>query len=301
MYIFVNIPRIWANAVILSISPLMGLIMGLPEIFIFICFSHFYVLPLSNSQRFPSGILTAATNFITVCGPFRKIGHINLFSNILLMIKIIVIYPIVNYQLLLIDICDKPDIFRCWNSSQVLNISCSLSNIENVNLTIPTFMSGNINLSQRPFCNPNETPNELLFQTILPFTLIILAGVSIPIGYLIPIILSRDKLTAVGQFLTKLGKMITGFLSRTCNVLKSIICCCSNSPANDTKKLETQTKKEKQTRRVEDEQARTNDTDGCCDANLLLSFFDNIRTIFGSGQVTDEVNCKYSSILSFIF
>ena len=76
LYTFVNVPRQWANALIFSISPIFAVIMFSIELGLHLLYSHFYVRKLSNNLAFPSGTVTAFTNFISVCGPFQIIGKL---------------------------------------------------------------------------------------------------------------------------------------------------------------------------------------------------------------------------------
>ena len=79
LYLFVNVPRVLANAVILSISPKMASVLMVIELFVFLIFCHFYSNRLGNNTLFPSGLVSALANFISVTGSFKKIGHINFF------------------------------------------------------------------------------------------------------------------------------------------------------------------------------------------------------------------------------
>ena len=119
LYLFVNVPRVLANAVILSVTPVMALVLMFIEAMIFVSFCHKYSVPLNNNVDFPSGIVSALANYISVTGPFRKLGHINLFSNILLMAKVLLLYPVVyndTCNTLTVDISKKPDKFRSGGS-----------------------------------------------------------------------------------------------------------------------------------------------------------------------------------------
>ena len=56
--------------------------------------SNKWVVPIDQNLRFPSGMVTAFTNFFSACGPLVKVGWINLLSNILLILKVILLYPV---------------------------------------------------------------------------------------------------------------------------------------------------------------------------------------------------------------
>ena len=49
LYVMVNAPRIWANALILAISPMLGVIMLLIEFLVNLWISHNYVLNLRHN------------------------------------------------------------------------------------------------------------------------------------------------------------------------------------------------------------------------------------------------------------
>ena len=121
LYTFVNIPRQWANALIFSISPRIAVITFLIELGLHLFYSHFYVRKFSNNMAFPSGTVTAFTNFISVCGPFDRIGILNLFSNVLLATKVIILYPLAyleaEQQSITIGPDEHPDRIRCWNKT----------------------------------------------------------------------------------------------------------------------------------------------------------------------------------------
>ena len=118
LYIFITVPRICANSLILSITPPLAIAMYIVEFLIFLWFSHVWVVPIYQNLRFPSGVVTAITNFFSACGPFDKIGRINLFSNFLLILKVALLYPILHYDTnsnITVEYHKKPDQIRCWN------------------------------------------------------------------------------------------------------------------------------------------------------------------------------------------
>ena len=291
LYLFVNVPRVLANAVILSISPEMALVLMVIELLIFLLFCHFYSNRLGNNSIFPSGLVSALANFISVTGPFKKIGHINLFANALLMIKVALIYPIVDNETLTVDICNDPDVFRCWNMTEKINHTCLPSNgTDIVNITITTFTQENVDLSYRPFCSPDETPNSLLFHFVLPIVLMLIAFISIPFGYLIRYLMTKENLTTFDLLLSMINDVID-------DVIKSAFSCCSKTSNENSdgemKDVDVKSKSlEDLGENYQEEKKEATPTK----PSTLLTFFDNVRAIFSQGRLAEE-NSKYSRIL----
>ena len=291
LYLFVNVPRVLANAVILSISPEMALVLMVIELLIFLLFCHFYSNRLGNNSIFPSGLVSALANFISVTGPFRKIGHINLFANALLMIKVALIYPIVDNEKLTVDICNDPDVFRCWNMTEKINHTCLPSNgTDIVNITITTFTQENVDLSYRPFCSPDETPNSLLFHFVLPIVLMLIAFISIPFGYLIRYLMTKENLTTFDLLLSMINDVID-------DVIKSAFSCCSKTSNENSdgemKDVDVKSKSlEDLGENYQEEKKEATPTK----PSTLLTFFDNVRAIFSQGRLAEE-NSKCSRIL----
>ena len=300
LYLFVNVPRVLANAVILSVTPTMALVLMFIEVLIFVFFCHKYSVPLNNNVVFPSGLVSALANYISVTGPFRKLGHINLFSNILLMAKVLLLYAIVYNDTLTVPISRDPDVFRCWNSSKVMNYTASPSSeMEIFNVTIETNTQGSINLSSRPYCNENESPNSLLFQTVLPIMLILIAFIAIPFGYIIAALMSKDKLSAFDLILECIKNRISNFCNPLLKLIKSFSEClkkCKTTSDDATKhndnsaialELLSDSKDENTDMMQMKSSSQDNNTnhhveekDRCIGVNTLTTFFDNVRDIF---------------------
>ena len=300
LYLFVNVPRVLANAVILSISPVMALVLMLIELLIFLLFCHFYSNRLDNNSIFPSGLVSALANFISVTGPFRKMGHINLFANALLMIKVALIYPIVDNETLTVKICKDPDVFRCWNITEKINHTCLPSNETDIlNITITTFTQESVDLSYRPFCSPDETPNSLLFHFVLPIVLMLIAFISVPFGYLIRYLVTKENLAAFDQYASRLIQekinkhleCIKSAFSCCLECMKSACSCCSKE-TNENGEGETPTNSSTQ---VSTPSNHKKDCNCCFGASSLLTFFDNVRAIFSQGRSAAE-NSKYLRI-----
>ena len=187
-YMCVNVPRQLANALIFSISPIFAIIMMAIELGIHLWYSNYNVRRLNNNLAFPSGTVTALTNFVSVCGPFRLIGKLNLFSNILLFVKVVMLYPITISETLTIANCNdcNPGRIRCWNETDLTTPSSS-------NITEHT------NMQDLRICSLGESTNDYLFNTILPLTLCLLVFFSMPFGYLISNLMTKVKLASLDR------------------------------------------------------------------------------------------------------
>ena len=294
LYLFVNVPRVIANAVIFSVTPIMALILMSIEIVIFILFCHKYSVPLNNNVVFPSGLVSALANFISVTGPFRKLGHINLFSNILLVFKVILLYPIVYTETQTITISNDPDVFRCWNASEVINYTYSPSNrTEKINMNITTLTQETIDLSFRPFCSSNESPNSFLFQTVLPIVLVSIAFITIPFGYIIGALMTREKLLAFDKITKSVFKCFgkrkwTGDDQIRESDDDAIALEGITNTFLDEKINRPPMKSSSQHSNIH----KLNNDESCCGAKTVITFFDNVRAMFSQGR-SSEKNCKY--------
>ena len=293
LYFFLNVPRVLANAVIFSISPVMAIVLMLIELAIFILVCHKYSVPLNNNVVFPSGLVSALANYISVTGPFKKIGYINLVANILLIIKILLTYPIVYNETSIVDICDKPDVFRCWNMSEMMNHTCPMKTKDAPNIT----QFYNLSLaSSRPFCSPNESPNAFLFQAVLPTLLGLICFAAIPFGFIIQLSMSKDNLSSLDKKIQRTAKTLLDFFS------------CKSKLTDDEDKHEIdesaiKTASEVAIRQNIDEsgikealnESNSNGKKGkeCFfGSSTLVTFFDNVRTIFSQGRIVEK-NSKY--------
>ena len=93
LYIHVTAPRIWSNALTLSISPILSLVMFMMEFIIMLYVSHRLSTPLNHNllviTKFPSKLVTGVINFLCPCTPVSNLGFINLFSTITIILKVI--------------------------------------------------------------------------------------------------------------------------------------------------------------------------------------------------------------------
>ena len=230
LYTFVNIPRQWANALIFSISPKTAVIMFLIELGLHLLYSHFYVRKFSNNIAFPSGTLTAFTNFISVCGPFDKIRTLNLVSNILLATKVIILYPLAyleaeqhfeaEQQALTTRPDQDPDRIRCWNScwnKRKVYMTHDCNDGTNATSNVTT-------LGCRP-CREGEKTNDVLFNIVLPSTLGLLV-ISTLFGYLINISMTKEKLEYFDTKVTDKVKSVIEYVSPKIELLKETSMRC---------------------------------------------------------------------------
>ena len=161
------------------------------------------------------------------------------------MAKVSLLYTIVyedKYDTLTVEISKKPDVFRCWSSSKVMNYTSSPSiETETFNVTIQTITQGSVKLSSRRYCNENESPNTLLFQTVLPIMLMLIAFIAIPFGYIIAALMSKDKLSAFDLILESINTKIRHFCSPLLKLIKSISECLKKckTTSEDATRLET--------------------------------------------------------------
>ena len=221
LYTFLNIPRQWANALIFSISPRIAVITFLIELGLHLLYSHFYVRKFSNNMAFPSGTVTAFTNFISVCGPFDRIGILNLFSNVLLATKVIILYPLAyleaEQQALTIGPDEHPDRIRCWNKTLV-NMTHDYNVGTNATRNVAFFASF------RP-CREGEKTNDVLFNIVLPLTLGLLV-ISTLFGYLINISMTKEGLEYFDTKVADKVRLVTEYVSHKIELLKETSMPC---------------------------------------------------------------------------
>ena len=106
LYSLLNIPKICVNGLILSITPFLGGIMLVVEAILGLTLSHIYIKPLSDNEYTPGGIILGVTNVICPNYPVSKIWVINLISAIFSIIKVSMMYIVLNYFLSLIHISE---------------------------------------------------------------------------------------------------------------------------------------------------------------------------------------------------
>ena len=138
LFIMVTAPRIWSNALTLSITPILSLLMFIIEFIVMPYVSHQLATPLNQNYSFPSGQVTGMINFLCPCTPVSNVGWINLSSTFLIILKIVLLYPIILFDAL--PVKDKPNRFSCiYNTT---------------NATIPIEFRS---------CQNDETPNQGFF------------------------------------------------------------------------------------------------------------------------------------------
>ena len=125
-YIMLTAPRIWSNALTLSISPRISLIMFVVELLIMLYESHRLATPLHQNDSFPSELVTGVINFLCPCTPVSNLGFVNLFSTLLIIFKVILLYPIAILNLLPVQ--DNFDRFRCDNNARNASNSTDFNN-----------------------------------------------------------------------------------------------------------------------------------------------------------------------------
>jgi hypothetical protein len=315
-YLLLTPPRIWANALILSITPVLTPVLFVPDFLFNLWISHHYALDLRKTKVFPSGIITAIFNFLCPCTPAHNLGKINFFSTLLIALKVILLYPINHYNLLTVDFDRRPDQFRCWNETYFKNTTL----INEMNKTITTTLPRK--------CDANETPNQHLFQIVLPVTIASLLVVSIPAGFFISKCTTPQVLTAINNTITSLiGKLKNCML----NIIKCSYCYANepnvvnnknidNIASSDEPKVEKSSLEQVTTESKDIEPHDIKDTDnqtvidippedevikvpgnstGC--GQSMMTFLDNVRTMFDTRRIEEkDENCKYIFQDSFI-
>ena len=211
LYIHVTAPRIWSNALTLSISPVLSLVMFMTEFIVMLYVSHRLSTQSNHNlvgiTKFPGRLVTGVINFLCPCTPVSNLGFINLFSTILIILKVILLYPITIFDLLPVN--DNLNRFRCIP-------------IDNATITG--------NTTDFRICRNNETPNELLFQIVLPLTITSLLFFSIPFGFLISKLMTQPRLTALNEGITAKLESFQNILSNLCD---SLMCCCKKYKESD--------------------------------------------------------------------
>ena len=239
LYVFVNGPRILANALVWSITPILATVMTFIEFLISLVISNYYALSLKKNAVFPSGLVTAIVNYTCVCGPLRMIGKINLFSTLLIIGKVLLLYPIVLFlNPLTVDLDTKPDRFRCWNIQEVMSqndtntwrIMSSFNNTFIENMTCDAVQNMNYsvtlyNATLPRFCTCDETSTQFLFNIIIPSIVGMLVAFSISFGYLISNVMKRSNLQAFDEYISRK----TEFIKKSITSIAENLCCCKNT------------------------------------------------------------------------
>ena len=193
LYIVLIAPRIWSNALTLSITPILSLVLFLIELIVMLYVSHRLATPLNQNDSFPSGLVTGMINFLCPCTPVSNMGWINLSSTILIILKVVLLYPIVLFDVLPVDY--KPNRFIC------------------------TYNTTNERLTEFRTCQTQK----LLFERVLPLTITSLIIFSIPVGFVISQLMTLSRLKSINQ---SVAIKLIFFKSCASNLFKCLICCC---------------------------------------------------------------------------
>ena len=203
LYVMLIAPRIWANSLTIAVCPKIALIMCSVELALTMLVSHKFASQYTS--EFPGKIIAAIFNSICPCTPIGNISNenqskemntinynlakINLASCLMIILKISLLYPIVIYQHA-VEYDNDPDRFRCWNENGPIDHFNS-STAYDWNAKNP---SKSIRL-----CDDNESPNQILFQRVIPLTIVAICVFAIPSGYLISILLRRSVLSLLQE------------------------------------------------------------------------------------------------------
>ena len=205
LYVMLIAPRIWANALTIAVCPEIALIMCSVELALTMLVSHKFAS--QHTSEFPGIIIAAIFNSICPCTPIGNISNenqsqqintinynlakINLASCLMIILKVSLLYPIVIYQHA-VEYDNDPDRFRCWNKNEPIgHFNSSTASDWNANNRLE---SKSIRL-----CDDNESPNQLLFQRVIPSTIAAICVFAIPSGYLISILLRRSVLSLLQE------------------------------------------------------------------------------------------------------
>ena len=303
LYISMNAPRIFANALVLSVSPALAIVMIVAEFLINLILCDRWALSLNKNAVFPSGFVTAFINYACPCYPIRKVGRINLFSALLIITKVLFLYPILSNKWLTLQLDQNPNILQCWNVTEIL-AEKSKVHIKTYPHLNDTFGYDNIvtceeaeklnpylnesSYFQLPrFCACDEHPNDVLFTKTIPSTIAALL-VTLGSGYLITLLIRRKKITNF-EDKTKICK------TKVCKVI-----CCKNkeleqSGGDEEIKLQDVVNPLPIERDYmhNDEKKKTKENQSMQRGWLgsWMSFLLNVRTMFNSSQESAE-NCK---------
>ena len=293
IYMVITVPRIAANALIMSVTPILASAMILIEIMLNLYISHRFAMKLTENTRFPSGIVTSIINFLCPCFPFNLVGIINTLSTIMIVLKLTLLYPIVEYDFLTVSVYKQPDRFRCWhfNDSPTENGTFSVYDSFNRTYNVP------LNESKFRTCEKNETPNQRLFEVIIPVSIAILLTCSIPFSFLVSKYINKSKLDA----LSNKNKSAVNSLKIACSKCCDCICCCKSKKLNVddyVKDVEEVDASNQKSEHKQPESPATEEQTACI--NIIMAFLYNIRTMFDDIWKEEE-SSEYSSIMFCFF
>ena len=299
LYIVVNAPRIFANALILSVSPRWAIIMMFLEFIINLIVCNKLALPLKKNAIFPSGFISAAINYACPCYPIKKIGQINLWSTLLIMLKLLSLYPILYTKSFTLKLDQKPNILQCWDVTEVQQEKSTihietyphLKNLFNgerfitcKDLQDQKYVRNKTSSFNFPrFCACDEGPNDVLFEYIIPMTILALFY-SILFGVLITSLIRRTKLTYLQSKVSKLTSSIKTFV---CQLIKCGICCKDDKSSKNDGEVEMDPKKEELTFVNYDEDEQMLELAPWW-FKIWSSFLLNVRTMFDFSRTSEE-------------
>ena len=216
LYIGVNAPRIWANALVIAISPTLAIVTLAPDFLLNLIISHKFALNLRKNKKFPDGIVTGIINFVCPCGPVKSIGKINFLSSVIIAAKVCLLYPILMYhEEWTVQYDNDPDHLRCWSCSDYTFLNDSFCQIISSVEELRSILQENLNEKVIPrICgtvstwvsnHSGEEQNDFVFQFIFPMTIFVLLAISVPFGFMITHLMRRSK---IDLYLVKCHKKI---------------------------------------------------------------------------------------------
>ena len=204
LYIGVNAPRIWANALVIAISPWIAVLTLIPDFILNLLISHKLAFNLRKNKTFPDGIVTGIINYVCPCGPVKSIGKINLLSCILIAVKVCLLYPILMYyEQWTVKYDNDPDHLRCWRCSdyEFLNKTyCqNMTSVEELKVILQENLNGKVipricgTVASWASKHSGEEPNDIVFKFVFPMTIFALLAISVPFGFMITHLMRRSK------------------------------------------------------------------------------------------------------------
>ena len=302
LYIMVNAPRIFANALILSVSPQMAILMMLLEfgVNLFVC--EKLALSLKKNAVFPSGFISAAINYACPCYPITNLGQINLFSTSLIILKVIALYPILYTNTFTLELDQKPNILQCWNVTKLQQekgmvhvetyphlreifsgerfITCD----EVQNLRYNVNETSYFNLPR--FCACDEDSNDVLFHYTIPIAIIMLCY-SILFGLLITIFIRKRKLNFFQEKVSEFQHRLKNYASK---LIKCCNCCKDEESLKDVEEMNITPQVNMSL--LENHRKKKPEEELPWWIEVWSSFLLNVRTIFDFSKTSGE-DCKY--------
>ena len=297
----VNAPRIFANALILSVSPQMAILMMFFEfgVNLFVC--EKLALSLKKNAVFPSGFISAAINYACPCYPIKNLGLINLFSTLLIIMKVFALYPILYTNTFTLELDQKPNILQCWNVTK-LQQEKGIVHVETYPhlkdifsderfITCDEVQNLRYNVNETSyfnfprFCACDEDSNDVLFYYTIPIAIGMLCY-SILFGVLITFFIRKRKLNSFQEKVSKFFDHLKNYASKLINCCN----CCKDEKSlggDEEIKITPQVNMAllaNQHDKLEEELPWW--------IEVWSSFLLNVRTIFDFSKTSGE-DCKY--------